>query len=132
MVAAKNTSPVTKSTKYFGVFDIPPPNRRGEQRIPCSTLDLTYWSQANNGEQSEGPEQHDDLVRISLKRFEMVRTVAMRKAKQAFATLVGRDEEDPLVMFHLGRLLSESALAGFQIIEKSHEPDRGAKAPHLK
>ena len=31
------------------------------------------------------------------------------KAKQAFAALVGRDEEDPLAMFHLGRLLSGKA-----------------------
>lgn len=28
------------------------------------------------------------------------------KAKQAFAALIGRDAEDPLAMFHLGRLLS--------------------------
>ena len=40
------------------------------------------------------------------------------KARQAFAALVGRYDEDPLTMFHLGRLLSGETGAEIELTEK--------------
>ncbi len=40
------------------------------------------------------------------------------KARQAFAALVGQYEEDPLTMFHLGRLLSGESGAEIELTEK--------------
>ncbi len=40
------------------------------------------------------------------------------KARQAFAALVGQYDEDPLTMFHLGRLLSGETGAEIELTEK--------------
>jgi len=40
------------------------------------------------------------------------------KARQAFAALVGQYDEDPLTMFHLGRLLAGETGAEIELTEK--------------
>ena len=40
------------------------------------------------------------------------------KARQAFAALVGKYDEDPLTMFHLGRLLAGETGAEIELTEK--------------
>jgi len=90
----------------------------GFQGRPVGTLLLKGKSQALNCFEPLTPERAGAAATAGYNEAFALLEAGDPKARQAFATLVGQYDEDPLTMFHLGRLLSGESGIEIELTEK--------------